>query len=609
MTNKTNNERLKLFILHPLFIFLCSALANHIAIARTFELENNGMLFLAVLNGISYDLLIPIVVFIAGITLVEHFRIVRGVALGFLYSMAILPIIDYLYFSVTYSRFNWSILHDINIYSIKAIIGSFSLSAIILITICTFFMAKLALRSFRAYNSLDCSWQKVPAKYLLYSALIVVVFFPVEYYQSASNFSPVILPVMTKNLYLTTLGNGSLYGYISDSISPSRNTKFTEYSEQERDYLQKLGLLPEKVTKNDFQNSEHTYSRIIIVIFESLALEYLHSHNKKVPAIASDYFDYLIDSYPHCENFYTSDSPTINGLNAILNSDIPYESSYYSVYQPTSVVRLFKEKHAANTAFIRGISKFYSGENLLLKSLFGFDRIIAYEDLAQSYPKPPAFLWGFSDDIVLNETLKVLRTEKNEPCFVVAKLIDLHQPPFYCGIADENLPKEIARHPSPIIKSVYWANHLLKNFVEACQKENLIDESTLLIITADHYPPLGYGHQDLFDNPQLFQLGRLPLIFVTENTAPLKNLGSSKMCCQIDLAPTICDLSGLQQPEQFKGNSLLLTRAPERMTGHFNGTMFWKNDADTFSAKLGDHNFPDPAVQKWLNNLMTVKQN
>jgi len=594
--------------LHPLFFFLISTLINHIVIANTLELESSSLLFLAILNGISYDLILPLILIILpALPFLNKSGIVRKTVVISVYLLATLPLIDCLYFSVTYSRFNWSILHDLNYYSIKTIIGSLGMAVGATILFVVASILSLMAWSFQIYSKLDFASHIKVYKNLLYFVLLIVIFFPVEHYQVTSNFSPIILPIMAKNLYLDTLGNGSMYGFWAQTII-YKSSPFEEYTQEERQYLIDLGFLPYEKPAVQQSNAREQYSRIIIIAFESLALEYLNTYNKKIPACASDYFDRLIEEYPHCNNFYTSDSPTINGINAILNSNIPYEASYYALNTPESLIKLFKKRYGGSATFIRGVSKFYSGENLLLKSMFDFDNIIAYEELALKYPEPAKFLWGFTDDVVLLETLNIMRKNKDKPCFIFTKLIDQHQPPFYCGIPSDQLPSEVANHPSPIVASVYWANYLLRKFVETCKHEGLIDQDTLLIITADHYPPLGYGHQDLFDEPQLFPLGKLPLIFITPKKNAFEGMNADKICCQLDLAPTICYLAKLQQPSTFKGNNILFTSSPDRMLGHFNGTIFWKNKTDTFSAKLGEISFSDPVIQKWLKNLLAVKK-
>ena len=74
------------------------------------------------------------------------------------------------------------------------------------------------------------------------------------------------------------------------------------------------------------------------------------------------------------------------------------------------------------------------------------------------------------------------------------------------------------------VKAIYDADKLLKDFIYKCEASCIIDENTLIVVTADHYPPLGYGHTELVKSDNHFQLGKLPLIFYSKQKEVFYNL-------------------------------------------------------------------------------------
>lgn len=126
----------------------------------------------------------------------------------------------------------------------------------------------------------------------------------------------------------------------------------------------------------------------------------------------------------------------------------------------------------------------------------------------------------------------------------------------------------------------------------------------MIVITADHYPPLGYGHAELVKSEYSSQLGKLPLIFVTTNSKSLEKIDKSKKYCQIDLAPTICNLIDYPVPEEYQGNSMFNPDFPSRAIGVLNkGSVYYQNDSSMFIESLANPATSTKAIVKWVNNL------
>lgn len=67
----------------------------------------------------------------------------------------------------------------------------------------------------------------------------------------------------------------------------------------------------------------------------------------------------------------------------------------------------------------------------------------------------------------------------------------------------------------------------------------------------------------------------IPLIFVSKNLEPLKNLESTDYGSQEDLAPTLLALMGVPVPEEFMGRNLLQPTDHPYALGYFGGKAYY----------------------------------
>ena len=595
----------------PLAALTLTIIANAVFVTALTEPVKDWKLFIALVHGIICDLFFPLLFAGCANALAYKYLLAEKIAGFVIILLCLLPITDMVYFKATYERFNWSVWHDLNWYALKATL--LSSETYVLCFICILSVIGVLLVNFYRALKSPSQTSNLPLKnyvgHLIVMVVLLKLFFPVElyqfdieYYQIDSNFAPHKYREIGQNNLLKTLAAGSFKGFLTFSVhGHSAFNSYASYSQSELEFLKKKGLLPPPADAS--QSGQAHFNRVIILVFEAIAFEYLHHYNPAIPKEATDFFDQLAAQYPASKNFYTSASPTINGLYALLNSRIPFLPKLASFRHEKSLASLFKEKYAGRSYFIRGVSKHYSNEHQIIKSVLGFDELIAYEELQEFYPDPPITSWGFHDDIVLDHTLKILATEKNKPVFIVASLIDQHQPPHYCGIPRELLPKAIAAHPSPIVASLFWANHVLKNFVTKATQAGLLDPHTLLVITSDHYPFPGFGHQELIKDVEYDPLGKIPLIFESNSSESCALINSNKMSCQLDLAPTICQLTGFAESESFIGRSMLKPSAVSRKIGFYNNVLSWDNGENSSKIDLAAEQIDNSALQKWINNL------
>lgn len=377
------------------------------------------------------------------------------------------------------------------------------------------------------------------------------------------------------------------------------------FSEHETQLLSELGIdVAEKplATQNVFP-----YEKIIVIVAESFHRDYLHFYNSRIPAETTPFLDSLWAKYPHSDHYYTSSAPTTQGLNSTFLSQVIYSDEQSFENNAT----LFKtlENNGYNTMFLEATSQYYSDEFRVYKKRFGMNRYKAKEDLErEGYIGSSG--WGFHNDVMYEETIKILEQNRNNKLFMVTKTIDSHQPYPYCGLSNEDLPLAINEDPKNLyLKAIYWENITLQKFFHDLEKRNLLDDKTLIIVTSDHNPhPSQNSHYKRLGQEDLsLTLAPIPLIFVSANLQPFDNFSSATYASQIDFAPTLLGILGIPSPPEFSGRNMI--NVPEERSyalGCSGETIYYRSKdreirTDMYSGK--NQNAYEKALIHWTQDL------
>lgn len=588
-----------LFVVLPLLLAL---FVNNLTVIRQLDLHYIDGLVPALARGIAADtavialcwLLLPLS---AG-------RRFGSLLFAAALTMALfLLVADSICFFFSLARLNTGILHDINIYAIKAVLTAGDV-VVLLLLICLLVVFASGAYSLAAGFATDSAEQRRRQLRLI---LIVVLCGAAAQLIPLRLDEPTAAPLWTgelaqlnKNSFLQNLGSG-IFVNIWNARPGAQSVIWQPFSEKETAELRDMGLM--RLPSTEVSPSEKPFKRVVVLVHESLALDYFHSVNAAVPAAASDFLDELLQKYPSVKDFRNSSYPTLQGLITLLCSKVPPE---YHLIQKTGSLSLFQlmhQQHGTRGILITGNSRFYGGENVIFKNILGVDEYVSYEDLVHEYPEPPVNDWGFHDDVVYDKTLKVMQQQRDRSYLLLAKTIDMHQPPSYCGLPTDRLPPEVASHPSQVVRSIYWTNHCLRQFFATVAEKGLLDDETLVIVTADHYPMPNYGHSDLIGG-EYYLYSRLPLIFVSNRTG----LGSGKkldqLCCQLDFAPALCRLTDTRPAVSFMGYDLFTPVPVPRALGFYNNVFNLEtaSGAVNFPINLAPGEYP--AIARWINNTL-----
>lgn len=363
----------------------------------------------------------------------------------------------------------------------------------------------------------------------------------------------------------------------TDKMASAKHVEMRELTDKDKKTLHKLGI---DVPKQAVKQIAAQYDRVVLLILESMHRDYINYYNENIPEKATPYMNQLVIRYPHMNRFYSSAVPTTQGLNATFRSHIIMDKDIPGKGTPS----LFRVAQAAGYKgiFMNASSQYYANELREYPEQFGMQEYIAKEQL-EKFGYTGASGWGYHNDVMYEHTLRVLEENRDQKLLLVTKTLDMHQPYPYTGYRWEEMPEGVRDNPNVTVRGVYWVDKTLEYFFKEAEKRGLMDERTLFLITSDHNPHSGGEYTKLVEkaNDKL-SIAPIPLIFISKNLGPLDELRTNEYASQIDLAPTLLYLMGLEVPEKFMGRNLLQRARVPFALGYFGGKAFYWSDKKHF---------------------------
>lgn len=363
----------------------------------------------------------------------------------------------------------------------------------------------------------------------------------------------------------------------TDKMASAKHVEMRELTDKDKKALHKLGI---DIPKPAVAKIAPQYDRVVLLILESMHRDYINYYNANIPEKATSYLNQLVIRYPHLNKFYSSAVPTTQGLNATFRSHIIMDKDLPGKGTPS----LFRVAQAAGYKgiFMNASSQYYANELREYPDQFGMQEYIAKEQL-EKFGYTGASGWGYHNDVMYEHTLRILEENRGKKLLLVTKTLDMHQPYPYTGYRWEEMPEGVRDNPNVTVRGVYWVDKTIEHFFKEVEKRGLMDERTLFLITSDHNPHSGGEYTKLVEkaNDKL-SIAPIPLLFISKNLAPLDELRTNEYASQIDLAPTLLYLMGLDIPEKFMGRNLLQpTRMPFAL-GYFGGKAFYWSSKQHF---------------------------
>ena len=356
----------------------------------------------------------------------------------------------------------------------------------------------------------------------------------------------------------------------TDKMAGAKHVEMRELTDKDKKTLHKLGI---EVPKPAVAKIAPQYDRVVLLILESMHRDYINYYNENIPEKATPYMNQLVIRYPHLNKYYSSAVPTTQGLNATFRSHLIMDKDVPGKGTPS----LFRVAQAAGYRgiFMNASSQYYANELKEYPDQFGMQEYLAKEQL-EKFGYTGASGWGYHNDVMYEHTLRILEENRDKKLLLVTKTLDMHQPYPYTGYRWEEMPEGVRDNPNVTVRGVYWVDKTLEHFFTEAEKRGLMDERTLFLITSDHNPHSGGEYTKLVEkaNDKL-SIAPIPLIFISKNLLPLDELRTNEYASQIDLAPTLLYLMGLEIPEKFMGRNLLQPARVPFALGYFGGKAFY----------------------------------
>lgn len=595
----------------PIVVTAILWLAISAIIISSLKLILNVMTILSVLTGVINNIIL--VILAACIYAKRRSPLSKAIYfLTYLFTILIYYC-DTIYFFVTSTHIERVIFENLNNYSISGVINS--ADKIVLIGIVSTFLFLLSL--FRTPKKTG----KLHLKNVGIILLLICISANIANMATAYVYPKVLLAggfdeegeiEKSRNLSRDMLSESVTINIIQEFlrkdqgvITATNQLYRVAFSKLETQLLDELGIVVgEKPTP---AQKAFPYDKVVVIVAESFHRDYLHFYNPRIPAEATQFFDGLLAKYPHSDHYYTSNKPTTQGLNSMFLSQLIYsdEQSF------ENNVTLFKslEKNGYDTVFLEATSQYYNDEFRAYKKRFGMHTYRAKEDLEkQGYIGSSG--WGFHNDVMYEETIRILEQNRNNKIFMVTKTIDSHQPYPYCGFSKESIPETInAQHNNLYLKAIYWENMSLKKFFQDLEDRNLMDDKTLIIVTSDHNPHASQNdnYKRLGQEDLRLTLAPIPLIFISSNLKPFENFSSATYASQIDFAPTLLGILGFPSPPEFSGRNMLNVPDDSSYAIGFCGetVYYWSKDnqmkTDMYTGK--NQNAYEKALVHWTQDL------
>lgn len=289
---------------------------------------------------------------------------------------------------------------------------------------------------------------------------------------------------------------------------------------------------------------------LVIFLQESLGAEYV-GHLGGLPL--TPYFDVLSKEGMTFTNIYSTGTRSVRGIEAVV-SGFPPTASRSIVKLSNSQNGFFTiadalKRNNYETSFVYGgmanfdnMAGFFNGN--------GFDNIVDETDYDESKNTFKG-VWGYSDEDLVVKANNLYKSYDDKPFFSLMFLTSNHDP---FEFPDGRI-KLYEQPKNTVNNAIKYADYAIGKFFEMAKKEKYYD-NTIFIIVADH------NTRTFGNNLVPINKFHIPAVILGPNIKPSIY---SKLCSQIDLAPTLFDLMGLDIETPLPGRNLM--QLPEEVLG------------------------------------------
>jgi len=397
---------------------------------------------------------------------------------------------------------------------------------------------------------------------------------------------PLILPILflgIRSSVDTSTPNQSFYSYSNSTLKNDivNNTTFSllhsiylkakdtmpNFGTKEQNPIQIIQKLEKKAYLNNYtllhrQKSRFTKKRdIVLLLMESFGNSYVGSLGGTP---TTPHFDAMSKEGLFLSNMYSSSNRSNRGFEAVLGSIFPtYSDSYLKLSKSINgfwTIAKTMQKEGYRTIFLYGgDSKFDNMKGFALNN--GFDKVVDKYDFN---PDIKRYTWGVCDEELYKKANEILE-QSDKPIFLVAFTLSSHKPFDYPDGKIEYYDKEPIKS---FANSIKYADYALHKFYTKLKNDNFFDNG-LLTIVADHNAHM-FGDEKIPVNEF-----KIPALFIAKDLKP-KTINS--ITHQIDIAPTLLDIAGVDADTPSMGVDLTKNQTSKALIIHHGAFAYLKED-------------------------------
>jgi phosphoglycerol transferase MdoB-like AlkP superfamily enzyme len=352
----------------------------------------------------------------------------------------------------------------------------------------------------------------------------------------------------------TTISRAIRYVDNPRDVALVLNTPVSLIKSWNKETLERINYLPEaelvKYYNPHYSSAQPKVFKnynVIIIILESFSREYIGALNRDLDDGKYSGYTPFIDSLISVSKTFSvslaNGRKSIDGIPSVLASipafETPYIISPYSNNRIDGMASLLSQK-GYYSAFFHGAPNGSMGFD-------SFTRMAGFRDYfgKDEYPNNGDFdgVWGIWDEPFFqffNQKLSGFQQPFFASIFSVSSHHPFQVPGKYKG--------KFKKGPVPILETIGYTDHSLKEFFESAEKEPWFD-NTLFVLTADHT-------NELFHDSYQNNLGfySIPIIFYKRGS-DLRGI-EDKIAQQTDILPTVMNYLGFDKDYVAFGNDL-----------------------------------------------------
>ena len=337
----------------------------------------------------------------------------------------------------------------------------------------------------------------------------------------------------------------------------------------------KIGEKGEKTLKKEYpflklkegQSPKGELPHIFIIPIESFNANFVGVKNENGMEY-TPFFNSLIKKGIFVDHFYGGSIQTAKGIFSILCSMVP--KKHGKVFEKHADINFrclpeILEEHGYTNLYYQSYRdiNFDNTKIFLKNNNFKVVESLNEEELTEREKEENVWGWGPQDDLLYKYVFKRLdkkwekQLEKkgNKPFFVTLQGISSHMTFQWVPKDQRYLYKENKTKKQSFANAIRVVDQYLKTFFNELKKRDYLKNS-IVVITGDHSFP--NGEHKIYHNETGFyeEFFRVPLLILPGvHHNPLRIKGKSYS--QVDIAPTLLDLTNIQTSHSFQGSSIL----------------------------------------------------